>query len=199
MWHGVVASGNDPLHNAEGFTADHRHMPSDIFFAIPRIADNSGVERIAENVIDGLFRKRHAGARAKSAPRQQAQDLRFGVSTGGKFDPTLLQNAERGLIGLIRLGFLAVGARDAFVAERRSPRENSFLNLAAHPLHGSRGANIVIELCKTCQDRFQQAPFRFGINGFSNGDNAYAVFQETGFDIEVVADIAREAVHLPDE
>jgi hypothetical protein len=73
------------------------------------------------------------------------------------------------------------------------------LNLSPHALDGARCANVIVELGKASEYRFEQFSLRLGVDGLSDGDNPHAVLQKICLDVEVIADIAGQAVHLPNE
>src|SRR6185437_12252504 len=129
---------------------------------------------------------------------EESEDLRFREGTCRELHPSLLQDAEGRLIGLVGQLLLTARLRD-LVAKRRLPGVNAFFEFPPHPLHGPCGAHVVVELREPGEDGLEESSFGLRIDGFGDRYDADAVLHERGLDVEVVSYVACEPVHLPDE
>ena len=73
------------------------------------------------------------------------------------------------------------------------------MELPPHSLNRARRPDVVIKLSETGQDRLHEIALRVGIDRFCDGHDANPVFHQDRLDVEVVAYVAREAVHFPDQ
>jgi hypothetical protein len=110
-----------------------------------------------------------------------------------------LQNSEGRLIRYVRLLLLAARSTGSFVPKWGLPRTDSFLKLTAHSLDGAGRAYVVVELRESRKDRLEEPALRLSINRLRHRHHLDAVFHQRGFYIEVIAYVARETIHLPDE
>src|SRR5579871_2374 len=112
--------------------------------------------------------------RDDSPVRHQAPDLGFCVTARREFFPGRLKQSECGLIRYIRSGLLLFLIVRALVSKRRLPREETFMDLAAHTLNRAHGPNVIIELSEAGQDRFHKLSLGICVYGLRHRDNSYA-------------------------
>jgi hypothetical protein len=174
-------------------------MSARVLFTRPWITDNPSIELGAQHITERLLGKRRTFFGAHSPGCRQAKDFSFGVCPRRELVPYSLQKPENRLIRLVRLCLFVAGLIDGRIAERGLPGEDAFLDFSAHPLNRASGAEIVIKLGKSGENRFEKFAFRILINRFGDGHNPDILLQEARLDIEVVSHIPREPIDLPDE
>src|SRR5712691_6691205 len=79
------------------------------------------------------------------------------------------------------------------------PWKEPVLQLLPHTLHRPHRPHVIVELGEASKDCLKKFAFRIRIDGLGDGDYLHAVFEERGLDVEVIGNVASQAVQLPDQ